>query len=132
MSGEIEQHRYLLEIGISKARGLSAYTSLSQIHTLSFYSRENGPLRQTPKSVAEYVEERRAYETERRLLVLIVEGSLEYLKSFKNSPIRADVRIFVGNLSDLEILRIRVIDKHWEQGSQQLNLNDFVRPFFRN
>ena len=132
MSDELVPHRYLLDIGISKSRGLSAYTSLSQTQTLSFYSRESGPLHQTPESVSELIEQRRALGIETRLFVLIVEGSFEYLELFSAARIRADIRIFIGDTSDLERLGIQVIDENWEPGSKQLNHNDFVRPHFRN
>lgn len=120
----------LLELGISKSRGLTAYFSLNQVKTLSFYTRQGGPLRQTPETIRQNINERRELGIETRAFVLIVEGDHQYLIDFKQAQLDVDAKIYLGAHSDLMQLGVDIIDDEWEPGMPPLNLNNFLRSLY--
>jgi hypothetical protein len=118
----------MTDLGVSKSRGLTIYFALAQVHTLTFYSREGGPLGQTPISIAKQVSDTRQHDPRR--FVLIVEGEYDYLCRYHQAEIDVDVRIFVGNAADLSRLKLSVIDADWDDSQAQLNINDYIRHIF--
>jgi len=122
----------VLDIGVSRSTGLTCYWGLSQVLTLGFYAREGGATRTTPEVMLRQIEDTRMRETSgtvslNRKIVLIVEGSREYLMEWMITVARVDMRIFVGSVEDLESLGLPVIDKTWNSRRRKINLNEYVR-----
>lgn len=74
----------------------------------------------------------REHHRANRHLVLIVEGSLDYLNSWSSAGLPFDFHIFVGNLAALDNLGVEVIDREWTVDDKPINLNRIFRDLLTN
>lgn len=117
------------KLGVSKSTGLTCYWSLSQVKLLTFYARQGGATEATPEAMLHQLSEARGLEHGRadRRLVLIVEGSLEYLSLWNSAALPVDLYIFIGNIDALDRLGVEIIDRAWAQTDKPINLNRIVQ-----
>lgn len=112
------------EIGISKARGITAYFAFDQTKTFSTYRREGSVIDHT--STIDELFQKRLDAGDDRVFIAVLDGSLEYLRHFKETLTTPKLIVYLSTLDVLDELNIEVIDRKWESTQEKIDLNKYV------
>ncbi len=115
----------MIEIGVTKSTGLTVYYSLDQVKFVAYYKRQHGPIDLKPAQIAAEIEEKREFGEHRRF-VMIVEGDLDFLRSWRSAIHEFDIAIYVGKRDDVENLGITIVDASWDQDDEQISLTQIL------
>jgi hypothetical protein len=112
------------EIGVSQARGITAYFSLDQTRTFSTYRREgSGVIRNN--TIDELFQKRRDAGDD-RFFVAILEGSLGFLQSYQASLTIPRLVVYISTPEVLRALNVEVIDENWRSNRKKIDLNNYL------
>jgi hypothetical protein len=115
----------MIEIGVTKSTGLTVYYSLDQVKFVAYYKRQHGPIDLKPAQIATEIMTKREMGDHRRF-VMIVEGDLNLLQSWRSTMHEFDIAIYVGKRDDVEKLGIIIVDANWDRDDRQISLNQIL------
>ena len=117
----------MIEWGVTKSKGLTAYYALDQVRFVAYYKRKGGRVELTPDLIsAEIKSKDENTPLLVRKFVLILEGDAEFLADWRNAVPEIDFQICISTKEVLRNLNIRIVDEDWKPGQEQISLNKLL------
>lgn len=112
------------EIGVSHARGITAYYSFDQTKTFSTYRREGSGV--TRDITIDELFRKRREAGDNRSFIAVLEGSLGFLQSYQTALTVPDLIVYVSTPEVLQELNVEIVDNNWESNQKKIDLNYYL------
>lgn len=113
------------QVGVCQSPGFAAYFSFDQEGTLAHFSREDAEHNQTVEMIDENIRYARS-SGDPRAFVAVIEGGLDFLRTFQDGLHEPDLIVFVSDASTLRRLGVDVVDEAWTESDGRIDLSKYL------
>lgn len=115
------------EFGIAHSDVTTVYFSLDQDKFRAFIAQEGVPEAPSPEEINDDIEKRKLVMGDERPVVVVVSGSLPWMKKYRFNVIYPDCVLYVGEVSKLvglmKLSPRQILDYGWEPGDPPVDVN---------
>lgn len=117
----------MIELGVAHSDGITAYFSPSPNKVFGIFATEADDDCDSPQEIDEKFSGC-LLRHETRLLLVVVEGGLDFLLRYREHVMTAQAMVFCAPEVVLRQLGVTVVDRGWTPGTPTANLDDWLFP----
>lgn len=124
-----------LELGVTHSDAVNTYYASDPAYTYGFLAQEGAPAVKGPQEIDEEIRLRRDRMGLGKVTMVVVEGSLGWLRKYKQQLKEPDVIVYVGDETDLAgvgITGTAIVDRTWREGEGPVDLDKTIKSRLRS
>lgn len=123
-----------LELGVTHSDAVTTFYASDPAYTYGFLAQEGAPGVKSPQEIDEEIRLRRDQLNLGKVTMVVVEGSLGWMRKYQQQLKEPDVVVYVGSEPDLAgigLTKTDVVDRGWIQGEKPMNLDATIKRRLR-